>query len=313
MWSPMAKLKVGIYHVAIDQGKADTVPNLFRHIETLPDDHSRTVMLSDEPIRPRRGQIKFNPEYCLVDFSRIRQIGELPLSDIHGAEDKIVFEPGGKHPAERTAILFDAQSSCLFVHEHAGGISAAAFGRYFSSVGNQANGTPMKVKVDPVLKHEALLRFAKQKHHTRIKVRLAGMDDTSFLEKQGEAAKPLLSMINFFGAPVLKVEASIGAAKEEPAPWLSNIGETVTALLGLRSTKQLKQLVVLGHEDGEAADFPVDFIKDRITFTWEVESVKQRVITDAERYRAVTEAWRANQAELRDRFRHASSDAFASG
>jgi hypothetical protein len=144
---------------------------------------------------------------------------------------------------------------------------------------------------------DALIQFEKQKTFSKITVSLAGMENAEYLRNLGFNQQQILGLTEFLHAPKLKLEARITSRKRDP-DGLNRIRETVSALLTLPK-KQLKKLVVEGREEGGEEDFPVDLIKGRIKY--EVNSNQE--ITDADRHRAVREAWVANRDELRGRFR----------
>jgi hypothetical protein len=107
-------------------------------------------------------------------------------------------------------------------------------------------------------------------------------------------------MIEEYKTPILKYEVSLEKGDEGTVDG-AGVFATVSALVGL-PRKNLKRLQVLGSESPGAPDFPVDFIQDRITSSLEVELPKGSRPKDADRYRAVAQAWREYNAELRQRY-----------
>jgi hypothetical protein len=127
------------------------------------------------------------------------------------------------------------------------------------------------------------------------------MDNAEYLRNLGFNQQQILDLTDFLSAPKLKFEASITSRRRDPQ-GLNRIWETVQALLRL-PPKQLKKLVVEGRGEGEEEDFPVDLIKGRIRYSLEVNLDQRGGIADADRYRAVREAWTTNRDELRGRWR----------
>jgi hypothetical protein len=290
----MARVKVGLYHVAVHHDPPTTVRQVLAAIGALPNDASRARTISEnEPVRPRR--LDLQPEYCEGEFTRIQLVDEMPLSNTAGRESVLQFAPGDPQPCDHTVFLFDYLSNVLHIDEHRGAVTHSGFARYIQAVGELQG-----VLATAIISQDAMIRFARQENFSKITVSLAGMDDAGYLRNLGFNQETILALTNLFHAPKLKLEMSISSRRRDPE-GLGRIRETVTALLNLPS-KQLKKLIVEGREDGGAEDFPVDLIKGRIKYETEVNLEEGR-IADAQRYRAVREAWTRNRDELRQRFR----------
>ena len=290
----MARIKVGLYHVAVRHDPPKTVREVLVAVGALPDDASRARTISEnEPLRPRT--LNLQQDHCSGEFTRIRLVNELPLSNAAGREDTLHFGPDDPTPCDHTAFLFDYESNVLHVDEHQGGVTHAAFGRYIQAVGELQS-----VVATPILKMDEMIKFQRQQTFSRITVSLAGMDDAEHLRNLGFNQEQIMALTDFLSAPKLKLEARITSRRRDPE-GLSRIRETVNALLNLPS-RQLKKLIVEGREEGAEEDFPVDLIKGRIKYEVEV-NLDQGGIADADRHRAVREAWIRNRDELRARFR----------
>jgi len=263
----------------------------------MPNDASRARTLSDnEPFRPRRLDIQ--QDHCIGEFTRIQLVNELPLSNAAGREATIQFAPGEPAPCDHTVFLFDYLSNVLHIDEHRNGVTHAGFARYIQSVG-ELNA----VIATPIIGIDAMVRFQRKDTFSKITIGLAGMDNATHLRNLGFNQTEILALTELFQAPKLKLELSISSRKHDPE-GLARVKETVMTLLNL-PPRQLKKLVVEGREEGEDEDFPVDLIRGRIKFETEVE-LDQGRIADAQRYRAVREAWIENRDELRERFNPAS-------
>lgn len=289
----MARIKVGLYHVAVRHDPPRNVRDVIAAVGTLPNDASRARTLSEnEPFRPRRLDIQ--ADHCIGEFTRIRAVNELPLSNAAGREDVLRFEPGEPAPCDHTVFLFDYLSNVLHIDEHPHGVTHAGFARYIQAVGELAS-----VVATAIISQDAMRRFGRQETFSKITVSLAGMDNAAHMRNLGFNQTEILALTELFQAPKLKLELSITSRRRDP-DGLARVRETVLNLLNLPS-RQLKKLVVEGREEIAGDDFPVDLIKGRIKYETEVESDQGR-IADAERYRAVREAWSRNRDELRERF-----------
>src|ERR1700681_1256064 len=129
----MARIKVGLYHIAVTNDPPKTVRKVLMAVGALPNDESRARTISEnEPIRPR--QLDLRQDHCFGQFTRIQLVGELALSNTAGRENTIRFGPGDPTPCNHTAFLFDFQSNVLHIDEHQGAVTHAAFARYIQAV-----------------------------------------------------------------------------------------------------------------------------------------------------------------------------------
>jgi hypothetical protein len=289
----MARIKVGLYHVAIRNDPPATVRQVLTVVGALPNDASRARTISqNEPVRPRN--LNLQEDHCSGEFTRIQLVTELPLSNSAGREATLTFGPDDPTPCDHTAFLFDYTSNVLHIDEHQGHVTHAAFARWVQVVGELE-----AVAASPIISLDAMMKYERQQTFSKITVSLAGMDNAEYLRSLGFNQQQILSLTDFLSAPKLKLEASITSRKRDPE-GLNRIRETVAALLSLPS-KQLKKLVVEGREEDGTKDFPVDLIKGRMKHEEEVNS-EQGGIADADRHRAVREAWIRNRDELRRRF-----------
>jgi hypothetical protein len=290
----MARIKVGLYHVAVTNDPPKTVREVLTVVGALPNDASRARTISEnEPVRPR--SLNLQQDHCSGEFTRIQVVNELALSNAAGREDTLRFGPGDPTPCDHTPFLFDYMSNVLHIDEHYGSVTHAAFARYVQAVGECHS-----VAALPIISLDAMTKYARQQTFSRITVSLAGMDNAEYLRNLGFNQRQILDLTDFLQAPKLKLEASITSRKHDPE-GLNRIRETVEALLSLPS-KQLKKLIVEGREEDGTEDFPVDLIKSRIKYELQV-NLEQGGIADADRHRAVREAWIRNRDELRNRFR----------
>lgn len=290
----MAAVKVGLYHVSIQNEPPKTVEQVLSSIGSLPNDKSRARMISDdEPVRARTVDVK--DDHCTGELTRIDDVTEMPLSNVAGKEGTLHFGPEDPKPCKHTIFLFDFVSNVLHLDEHRGSVTHAAFARYL-----QAAGEVQSVAAMPIIRLDAMELFAKQETFSRISVSLAGMGNAAHLRGLGYTDETILNLTNLFHAPKLKLDMRIVSRKQD-AEGLARIKETVASLLALPS-KQLKKLVVEGKEQNGDEYFPVDLIKSRMRFELELSSRKED-ITDADRYRAVREAWTRHRDELRGRFK----------
>lgn len=293
------QLRVGIFRLSIQNQTPISLKDVIAQISSSPLDKKLTLS-ADEPIRPRK--LEICSEYCLGDFTKIRRVDEMHLTDLSGNEETMRFGPNSKRPSEFTAFLFDSTSSCLFVHEHQYGITHASIGRYFQL----ATGAH-RLQFQPVLRIGTDDWLEKQHHFSRIKIVLAGIENADFLRDQGLGTNRILGLLNAYQAPTVWIDLRMGKSDDDRG-GLSEVKSTVKALLPFTGRGgKVKQLIVSGSESREAEEFPVNFIKDRLTFHWDVECSRGSLPSDADRYRAVTEAWTKFGQELRRRFAASSN------
>ena len=108
----MPTIRVGLYHVAVRHDPPKTVREVIATVIELPNDGSRARTISEnEPVRPRK--LNIENDYCWGEFTRIKVLSEMPLSNAAGKEDTLKFAPGDPTPCDHTAFLFDYESSVL--------------------------------------------------------------------------------------------------------------------------------------------------------------------------------------------------------
>jgi hypothetical protein len=290
----MAKiLRVGLYRIRRQGDPPASLLDLIARLQALPPDEARAKDLTDDPIRPRNA-ITVTPEYALVDFSRIRQTDRIELSDRRGDEGQITFGPGDKRPCVHTAVLVDYHCNIIYVHEQLGGVSHAVVARYFAALAN-ADRLPVEV----VMNLDGIMRL-QGKVPNSIKIRLSGIDNAEQLRGQGYGDDAILNLLREFRAP----KAVLTLGLEEGAGSLDRILQTATAILswnGLFGRRRPVKEISIRAEDEDHEEL-VNLLKDRMVHLEEIELEVGREPTDAQRYRAVINAWQRYRVELRQRY-----------
>ena len=210
-----------------------------------------------------------------ADFSRRFRTSTAWIFRISPAKGRLSFRPGEPKPHNRTALIVDHHCDVLYMHEHSNhGLSASNVAQYFRDLSGIG-----KLVAKPILKTQALLRFQRQKRYTALRVGLAGIENGQFLRDRGLSRGAVIDMIDQYRTPNLKFEVSLDrGARVVDSP---SVIEAVSVFLGL-PPQNLKKLQVIGSESSETPDFPVDSIRDRITFALEVELAKGTRPKDAQ-------------------------------
>jgi hypothetical protein len=282
-------LRVGVYRLTWVKQPLMSLKDIVAAIQSLPNDESRASTLTDDPIRPR--EIITHDDHCLMDFNRIRQTDHIKTSDLKGNEGEVKF--GDLKPSERTAVLLDPSSQVMFVHEHAWGIGHTTIAKYLKAA----------AKLDSIRSGIVLRKGGLERLHDKslrsMKVRLAGIGNAKTLESIGDGDAAILLLLQAFRAPDATIKVSIDSEKES---YLDNILETASALIGWNSLfgkrRPVKEILVTTDGD-EGADAHVNLMKDRISHLEAIDLEAGKEPTDAQRYRAVVEAWKAHGDELR--------------
>jgi hypothetical protein len=290
----MAKLKVGIYHLRFSDG-APSIVEIVKIIQALPG-KKRAAQLMEDPIRPRE-RITISDQCCVLDFSRFSPTDRIPTGDVEGNEGEIRFAPDDLRPCKYTAILLDQHSNTLYIHEGAG-VGHTVVAKYLKAVANLAS-----LYTEVILHDVEALERLRDKHHRRFKVRIAGIQDASVLRAQGLGDEAILKTIQVHRSPNALI--SLHYEKNEPG-FLDNVMETASALIGWNNLPQIfgkkrpvKEIII---GDDEETENVVNLLDDRMTWVEELELERGQSFTDAQRHRAVRNAFERYRNDLRRRY-----------
>jgi hypothetical protein len=259
-----------------------------------PVDTTRTVKLDDDTTVILRN---INPETdgdFLLDFTRLRNIPRLSVSDTAGNEDWINFD-GNKRPAEYTVATFDTNTRVLAIHEVAHGISSGMLCKYLQMLLPELG----KFRFDPIIEQRASDLLMKSGAFAKFTVSLAHMGNEERMRSLGLADDEVLDLIRMYASPNISVSLSIDPKSSSRTLAVEKIRNLTSALLGL-DKRHVKKLSLVVEEAGEM--FPVNLLKDRIMETEELNADEAEV-TDEIRYRAIRNAWGARKNELRNRYK----------
>lgn len=290
----MATLKVGIYHLRFDPN-APPLLDIVKLIEHLPG-KKRAAMIIDDPIRPR-DRIEVTDQCCVLDFSRIPQIDRIDTGDLAGQEGEIKFGPDDQRPCRYTVVLLDQHSNTMYIHEGAG-VSHVTVGKYLKAVADL--GT---LHVEVVLHDIDALERLRTRKHRSFRVRIAGIENASVLKAQGLGDEAILKTMQVHRSPNAKI--ALGLDDHQPGQ-LDNVLETAAALLGWNNLphifgklKPVKEIVV---GDDEETENLVNLLDDRMRYAEEVELDRGQTPSDAQRHRAVRNAFERYRSNLRARY-----------
>ncbi len=231
----------------------------------------------------------------MLDFTRIRNIPSLSVSDLSGNEDRVTFA-GEKRAAEYTAAILDPLSRVLAIQENAYGISPAMVAKYWQIIVSDL----ARFRFDPILEQRAADLLMTSGGFSRFSLRLAHMGIESQLASLGLPNDEVLRLINSYASPNIAITFSIEPRADHASLSVDRVRELPRALVGL-GKRHVKKLSLVT-EDEEGHRFPVNLLRDRIFFQYQLSRAERQDLTDEIRYSIVRDGWESRQNELRSRY-----------
>ncbi len=291
----MAKITIGFFRS--DSPVMDRISEKLIEFAAQPKplNISRTATLDqDTPVLLRNIQ-RVSDGAFLLDFTRIRDIPSLSLSDLSGNEDRITFA-GEKRPAEYTTAVLDPSSRVLAIQENAYGISPAMVAKYWQVI---IPDLP-RFRFDPILEQRAADLLMTSGGFSRFSLRLAHMGMETQLASLGLPNDEVLRLINSYASPNIAITFSIDPRSDRTSLSVDRIRELARALVGL-GKRHVKKLSLVT-EDEEGHRFPVNLLRDRILVQHQLSRAEREDLTDEIRYTIVRDGWESRQNELRSRY-----------
>jgi hypothetical protein len=300
-----AVLKVGVYRLRFNPTHKGSLTKIAKTIDGLKLEARASLLRMGDPIRPR-DDIQFGDDYFILDFTRIRPVNRIPISDLKGNEGHVVFRKDDRRPCDHTAVLFDPLCNTMYVQEGTGsaGIGHNAIADYM-----KGHAGIDQIAVEVVLHEEKGLDRLRNKRHKKFTIRIAGVENASKLNRRGEGDAAILEALRVFNAPKALLSFELDKTKEKRRLNFENILETATAFLNwnndppigaFRRKRPVRELVV--EAEDEQGDILVNLLEDRIVHAKKVELKPGEEPTDEQRYAAVVEAFERHRGQLRRRY-----------
>lgn len=278
-------LKFGFYQASASRnGESLPFGNILVETNLLPDDESRTAVYQMEAVRCQ--SLQQNATHWTGDFMRVRFDAEPLKGKSTGEIEKIMFD-SDEGLCELTALLFDPVSRVVVLHEFRGGVTRNAIAHFLSRL------TSSKVSLDPCLRPNALRRVQDMEQSIR-RVRVKFATPHTAATTVGASASRLIEAASYFSAPEMDVQLTLGRARQTGR--FRHAYDLVRDMVRWNDeTGAVKKIEVEG-EDGEDRTL-IDLQSDRLVVERVVETDDRR-ISDAQRYRALRDAWGSQREYL---------------
>ena len=279
------KMRIGFYGLRLRKKGANLVDSL-RQMADLPDDQSRTVTLG-EPIR----MLDLSEEgdgYWIGIMQRIRITEALEKGKTSGPRTMISFDDD-EGLSEHSGFLYDPGTNALLVEERQGGVGRTVLARYLSKLGQV--GT---VKLDFILKRDALDRVHSLSRVQKLEVRFKGIDNHRAVEDRMESVQDFFKLSKSLRAPKASFVFTMGEGGTQP----SSVFGLIDDLLRQREeTEEVDKILVEGTEDGDEP-FAIDIVKDRLVEEVRFEVRHGQRISDTSRRAALRQAWQDHREDV---------------
>jgi len=261
-----------------------------------PVDETRTVAVTDDTKILLRNINHETDGDFLLDFTRMKNVSGIDLSDFSGNEEKVSF-PANKKPAEFTATIFDCKTNVLVIHEMVSGVSASMVAKYWQVIISDVG----KFRFDPVFEQRAVDDVMKSGAFSKFSLSLAHMGNESRLQSLGLSHNDIADLITKYASPNISVTLSIDPKASIATLAIERVRELASALLGL-GKKHVKRLSLVT-EDEEGRDILVNLLKDRIMVREDLTADERTDLTHDARYRIARRVWGARKNDLRSRYK----------
>lgn len=260
-----------------------------------PIDETRTVSVTEETkIILRNINHETDGDY-LLDFTRMKDVAGIDLSDLSGNEEKVEFPPN-KKPAEFTVTIFDCKTNILAIHEMLTGVTASMVARYWQVLIPEIG----KFRFDPIFETRAVDDVMKAGAFSKFSLSLAHMGNEKHLQALGMPHGEIADLIKTYAAPNITVTLSIDPKANAASLAIERVRELTTAILGLGKRHVRKLSLVTEDEDGR--DILVNLLKDRIMAKEDLTPEERIELTHDARYQIARRSWGARKNSLRDRY-----------
>ena len=214
------------------------------------------------------------------------QIGDIVLKEDEGIGEKSAFL---YHPSTRVLVLQSSKT----------GISPVSFAEYFELVNNFSDS----IYVDPVLQSTTMGRLDKIKTISEFDVRVAALDNMSFLKGYDCGVQEIINLNEFFGSPIISLKLSTGRKGKKGKISVENVKSAVQSLLRMsaQNPQKVKNIRISGSTE-ENESLYIDLLKDRMREDVDIDSGKSRTVPYDKRKQVIREVWNRRQHELINMF-----------
>jgi hypothetical protein len=190
------------------------------------------------------------------------------VSNLAGHSDPIPLQPT-EGIGERTAFSYDPDMQVLALQSNRAGATSSRLAAYLTELSQ----TPNAIEFLPMLTATAVQRFVRMERFSKFSVRIAGDIDGALWGNMGHSGAALRQLNEFFGAPSISLDVSVGREWRNRSLIPQAIRDAVAAMLGFAEDDELdrvQSVIVKGAAGDEDFD-EVNLIRERIEYGEDLE------------------------------------------
>jgi hypothetical protein len=282
-------VRFDFFRVEMPQG-AQRFEELLQQIARMPNNESRTLDLGDRFVRLHRVQEAGG--VWEGDLTRIRMTAVPAKAGMDGSLEPFEFEDD-EGLGEESAFLYHRQTRVLVMQYNHFGMTPTLFARYIERMGDLDG----MIDFNPAIRPDAINRLANIEQIRRLEIGLAGVDNSTAFDEQGNSLSGIIDVLDAFRAPSANITVSMG---HEPGGMArQTVTRTLNALLRNHAST-IRKLKVSGIEDDQSQI--IDLIEDRLVEMAEIELDEHRRLPYQSRREALHAAWSEHRNGLRTMF-----------
>lgn len=158
----------------------------------------------------------------------------------------------------------------------------------------------LSVSLTPILASDTFEKFAKCNHLRKLRVKLAGTDNFSFLESSDLSATEKIAIQEMLSEPFVDITFSTGRKKGFLHNKIYSIASMLSKFYKSGGDETVLAVEVTGKESEDSPSTVIDLLSERLTSFQDV-AMKEREIDKNHLLRVACESLRANHNELTSR------------
>lgn len=282
-----AKRTMRVDYYTVEAHGQGSMVAVLRKINAIPNTSRRNRTLSTHPVRldickehQKNGDTVFE-----CDIIKIR-MENLPIkAGTNGSKADLDFEPH-EGVGEETAFLYSQKHNMLVMQSNRLGVTPNLFEAYvnhFADVGNS-------FELCPVISKDTLEKLSHASSLRNFTLRVHPAAGREYLRQCGASVSSAVTAMEEIGGESIEITVSVGRGKDKTLS-LKTVRNMVHSLIRHNEdTSDINKLQTTADLDDEGL-VPIDFLKDRIRFTDEIEYDADRRMSYTVRKKLVQRAW----------------------
>lgn len=287
----MPQIKFDFFSVKVPEHAPMSFSEALRQIETMPTDSSRCEIDGTTCLFVRSLNPSVRYHACL--FTNVRMDALPSRTKVSGERTSLDLEDD-EGLGEDVVIAYNESLNIVSVQRNRFSLSSNAIIKFINSV-----FPDLQVHFSPVIRGDALQRFARCDTLKKLRLRLAGTDDLSFLQDSDLSTNTKITLQEILTEPYVDITFSVGRKNAGLTKKIENIAMYFTNLhrTGGSTSEIVKTIEVSGYEEGESASVLIDLLQDRLIHVGEV-AMENRMVNTDQLMRVACEAIASNYEEL---------------